>query len=116
MGNLVKGVEHNRASWYRNTSINSTAMFLRFLFQVAAFGLFYTLVLMATFPFLIYFGKPRPWQKAAEFMMSFPIDSEKVGAFSFFGAISIFFLNGLIWGVVIIGVFRVGVLAKNILG
>ena len=89
-------------------------MFLRFIFQMATFGFFYTLALMATFPFLIYFGKPKLWRKAAEFMMSFPIDSEKVGAFSFFGAVSVFFLNGLLWGLVIIGVFKMGVLVKNI--
>lgn len=90
-------------------------MILRFIFQVAAFGLFYTLVLMATFPFLIYFGKARPWQKAAEFMMAFPIDSEKVGAFSLFGAISVFFLNGLLWGLVLVGLFRAGIYCKNLI-
>lgn len=89
-------------------------MFLRFIFQVATFGFFYTLALMATFPFMIYFGRPKPWQKAIEFMMSFPVDNEKVGAFSLFGVVCVFFLNGLLWGVVIVGIFRACILVKNL--
>jgi|GEM_PF-2697882 len=90
-------------------------MFLRFIFQVAAFGFFYTLVLMATFPFMVYFGMPKPWQKVAEFLMSFPVDSEKVGAFSFFGTIAVFFLNGLLWGLVLVSIFRIGIFLKNLI-
>ena len=89
-------------------------MIVRFIFQAVAFGFLYGVAMMVTFPFLVYFGKPQPWQKAIEFMMSFPIDNEKVGAFSFFGVVGVFFLNGLLWGLVLIGIFRVGILINNL--
>ena len=82
-------------------------MLIRFIWQVAGFALLYSLALLATFPFLVYFGKPKPWQKAAEFFLSFPLDSEKLGLFSFVGTALIVLLNGLLWGVVVIGVLRV---------
>ncbi|RZM10595.1 MAG: hypothetical protein EOO88_47980 [Pedobacter sp.] len=81
-------------------------MIVRSLLQVAGFALVYTLVLGATFPFLIYFGKAKPWQKIAEFFMSFPIDNEKVGVFSLPGVVALFFLNGLLWGACLLGLFR----------
>ena len=90
-------------------------MIIRFITQVAAFGFFYMLVMMGTFPFLIYFGKPKPWQKGVQFLMSFPVDNEKIGAFSFFGVISVFFLNGLIWGLLVITLFRLVSLLKNLI-
>ena len=83
-------------------------MLTRFIFQVAAFGFFYMLAMVAAFPFLVYFGKPKPWQKVVEFLMSFPVDSGKVGAFSFSGVVAVFFLNGLLWGLALIGIYKLG--------
>jgi uncharacterized protein YjeT (DUF2065 family) len=78
-------------------------MLIRFAVQVAGFGLLYALVLLATFPFLVYFGKPKPWQKVAEFLLSFPIDNEKLGLFSFAGTALVVLGNGLLWGIVAVG-------------
>ena len=78
-------------------------MLIRFIFQVAGFTLLYGLAMLATFPFLIYFGKPKPWQRAATFLMSFPLDNEKLRFFSFPGAALIILFNGLLWGVAIVG-------------
>lgn len=79
---------------------------MRFLFQVAGFTLFYGLVMLATLPFLVYFGKPKPWQKAIQFLMSFPFDNEKFGLFSFAGSAAIVLLNGILWGIAVIGIGR----------
>ena len=84
-------------------------MITRFYVQVAAFGFFYMLAMMAAFPFLVYFGKPKPWQKGVEFLMSFPVDSGKVGIFSFFGVVAVFFLNGLLWGLALIGIYKLSI-------
>ncbi|GAB2563705.1 hypothetical protein [Spirosoma aerophilum] len=89
-------------------------MISRFFSQVTAFGLFYMLAMMGIFPFLIYFGKPKPWQKAAQFLMSFPVDNEKIGAYSFFGVTAVFFLNGLLWGLLVIGLFSVFSVLRNL--
>ena len=64
---------------------------MRFVTQVAAFDFFYRLVMMAAFPFLIYFRKPKLWQKGVEVLMSFPVDNDRVGAFSFFWVVAVFF-------------------------
>ena len=81
-------------------------MLIRFMWQVAGFALLYSLAMLATLPFLVYFGQPKPWQKVAEFLLSFPLDNEKLGLFSFAGAAMIVCLNGLLWGVVFVGVAR----------
>ena len=81
-------------------------MVIRFLFQLGGLVLLYSIVMLAALPFLVYFGKPKPWQRAAEFLMSFPFDNEKLGLFSFKGAAVIVLLNGLLWGIVVIGVAR----------
>jgi len=76
------------------------------MWQVAGFAVLYSLVMLATLPFLVYFGQPKPWQKVVEFLLSFPLDNEKLGLFSFAGAAVIVFLNGLLWGVVFVSVSR----------
>jgi hypothetical protein len=68
--------------------------------------LFYSLILLGTLPFLVYFGKPKPWQKAAQFLMSFPLDNEKCGFFSFNSSVAFLLLNGLIWGICVLGLMR----------
>jgi len=90
-------------------------MLIRFLLQVAGFTLFYSLIMLATLPFLVYFGKPKPWQKAIQFLMSFPFDNEKLGLFSFTGGAAVVLLNGVIWGIVVTGTGRLIGLAIRIL-
>ena len=86
---------------------------MRFLIQVGCFGLVYVLVMAVCFPFMRIMGSPKPWQKWLEFMMFFPVDNEKIGVYSLPGMIAVIFLNGLIWGVVIVGLFRASLLLKN---
>ena len=86
----------------------------RFLLQVAGFGLIYALLLMATFQFMIYWGKPKPRQRVIDFLMSFPVDNEKIGAFSLVGVVAVFFLNGLVWGLVLVGAVRIGGMLRNL--
>lgn len=80
----------------------------RFLFQLAGFALLYGLILLIAFPFLIYFGKPKPWQRVATFLLSFPFDNEKLGLFSFVGAALVVLANGLLWGLAVIGLTWLG--------
>lgn len=77
-----------------------------FLIQVALFALLYTLALLATLPFLVYFGRAKPWQRVAEFLLSFPLDNERFGFFSFGSAIVFLVINGLLWGVALVGLYR----------
>ncbi|MBC7571853.1 MAG: hypothetical protein H7319_19300 [Spirosoma sp.] len=81
---------------------------LRFVIQVAGFVLLYGLAMLATFPFLVYFGKPKPWQRVATFLMSFPLDNEKLGLFSFTGTALVILANGLLWGIGVVGLCRLG--------
>lgn len=89
-------------------------MMVRFTLQVAGFGFVYALLLMAAFPFMVYFGRPKPWQKSFEFLMSFPVDNERVGVFSAVGVVAVFFLNGLLWGLVILGTCRLTGVLKSL--
>lgn len=88
-------------------------MLTRFALQVACFAGLYALMLLAMLPFLVYFGKPKPWQKVAEFLLSFPLDNEKLGLFSFAGAALIVFANGLLWGIAVVGIVWLGNLVIN---
>lgn len=90
-------------------------MMVRFIIQLAGFGLTYILAIVAAFPFMTIIGNPKPWQRIIEFLMIFPIDNEKIGVFSLPGMIAIAFLNGLLWGFFLIGVFRIACFLKNIL-
>lgn len=83
---------------------------LRFFYQVAGFGLVYTLILVATIPFLVYWGKAKPWQMFVQFLMEFPVDNEKIGIFSLPGMVAVIFLNGLLWGLVLVSLLRLGLL------
>lgn len=76
----------------------------RFLLQVMGFCLLYGLAMLIAFPFLIYFGQPKPWQRVATFLLSFPLDSEKLGLFSFVGVAFVVLLNGFLWGIVVVGI------------
>ncbi len=89
-------------------------MGLRFIFQVAGFGLVYALIMVVSMPFLVYWGTAKPWQKGIEFLMAFPVDNENVGIFSMPGMIAILFLNGLLWGIALIGLIKLGLLLKNL--
>ncbi|GAB4021713.1 hypothetical protein EXU85_18765 [Spirosoma sp. KCTC 42546] len=88
---------------------------IRFIMQVTGFGLFYILVMVVTFPFMTIMGTPKPWQKKLEFMLFFPIDNEKIGVMWLPGMIAVIFLNGLIWGVVLVGLFRLGIFIKSLI-
>ena len=88
-------------------------MLTRFALQVAGFAGLYALLLLASLPFLVYFGKPKPWQKVAEFLLSFPLDNEKLGLFSFAGAALVVLINGLLWGIAVVGISWLGKLAIN---
>ena len=77
-----------------------------FLIQVAVFDLLYTLALLATLPFLVYFGTPKPWQRVAEFLLSSPLDNERLGFFSFGSAIVFLAINGLLWGLALVGLYK----------
>ncbi len=90
-------------------------MIIRFILQLAGAGLFYLLVMVAAFPFMTIMGTPKPWQKHLEFMMFFPVDNEKIGVLSLPGMIAVIFLNGMLWGVVLIGLFRIGSFLRNLL-
>lgn len=68
--------------------------------------LFYSLILLGTLPFLVYFGQPKPWQNAAQFLMSFPLDNEKCGFFSFNSAVIFLLFNGLIRGICVSGLIK----------
>lgn len=81
-------------------------MLSRFALQVAGFALLYALILLVTFPFLVSFGKLKPWQRVAEFLLSFPLDNEKLGLFSFAGAAFVVLINGLLWGVAVLSAFH----------
>jgi uncharacterized protein YjeT (DUF2065 family) len=78
-------------------------MLTRFLLQVGGLCLIYALAMLATLPFMVYFGQPKPWQKAAEFLFSFPLDSQRLGLFSLTGGALVVLLNGLLWGTFIVG-------------
>ena len=75
------------------------------LIQVVVFALLYTLALLATLPFLVYFGKAKPWQRVAEFLLSFPLDNERFGFFSFGSTIVFLVINSLLWGVALVGLY-----------
>lgn len=80
-------------------------MLSHFLVQVLGFSLLYGLAMLITFPFLIYFGPPKLWQRVATLLLSFPLDNEKLGLFSFVGAACVVLMNGLLWGLVVVGIF-----------
>jgi len=71
--------------------------------------------MIATFPFLIHWGAAKPWQKCIEFLMSFPIDNEKIGVFSLPGMIVVMLLNGLLWGTALFGLINISMLLKDVL-
>ncbi|WP_157587533.1 hypothetical protein [Spirosoma arboris] len=87
---------------------------VRFFLQIAGFGLLYTLILVATFPFLIYWGPAKPWQKFVQFLMEFPVDNEKIGVFSLPGMVAVMFLNGLLWGLMVVSLFKAVILLRNL--
>lgn len=89
-------------------------MIVRFILQAGCFGLFYILVMVASFPFTTIMGTPKPWQKHLEFMLFFPVDNEKIGVFWLPGMIAVVFLNGLLWGLLLVSLFRVGIFLKNL--
>lgn len=86
-------------------------MTVPFMLQAAGLGAVYSMALLATIPFLIYFGEPKPWQKKVQFLMTFPFDNEQFGFFSFGSAIAVIFLNGLLFGIITTGIIRLVLLA-----
>lgn len=120
------GKEPNPAAWPAGSldgllhlhpliAIEPHTPMIRFIIQVACFGLFYILVLVASFPFWTIMGTPKPWQKKLEFMLFFPVDNEKIGVMWLPGMIAVIFLNGVIWGVVLVGLFRIGMYVKSLI-
>lgn len=81
---------------------------------VLGVALFYPLILLGTLPFLVYFGQPKPWQKAAQFLMSFPLDNEKCGFFSFNSAVIFLLLNGFICGICVSGLVKLAMAIAGI--
>jgi uncharacterized protein YjeT (DUF2065 family) len=79
-------------------------MIIHLLISVTAIALFYSLSLVATIPFLVYFGRPKKWQKTVQFLMSFPLDNETFGFFSLASAILFIFLNGLLCAASLTGI------------
>ena len=90
-------------------------MLVRFIIQVGCFGLFYVLVMVASFPFMTIMGTPKMGQKHLEFMLFFPVDNEKIGVFWLPGMIAVVFLNGLLWGLLLVGSFRLVIFLKNLI-
>jgi hypothetical protein len=88
---------------------------IRFVLQAGWFGLFYLLLLVGSFPFTTIMGTPKPWQRHLEAMLFFPVDNEKIGVFWLPGMIAVIFLNGLLCGLLVVGLFRLVLFLKNLM-
>ena len=48
-------------------------MTVPFMLQAAGLGAVYSMALLATIPFLFYFGEPKPWQKKSAVFNDFSL-------------------------------------------